>query len=226
MDTNLGMFNNDIYREIITAANITTLLELSSVCKYFNIICNEKCILIDKFYCNNLIISNDDLITIREYVNEYCKLAYSEFMPNCLLTNLLSDCKNENEQYLQKIFTINAANINDVMLFNILPKDICEDFKRIGSSLPTRLEKRDICLSSINDKIKFIFKFSSSTSGGSISVNKWYENFDEIVNFFRKILYYYPDIEINFVDISKVIGESYKTKYWNLYCDQYNDKYF
>lgn len=137
MDINLGIFNLDIYKEIIIKTNITTLIDLSLVCKNFNEICNEKAVLLDKFYSKNLIIIDDDLITIREHVNEYIKLAYSEFMSDCLLTNLLLDSES-------KYFVIDTKKISDEMMLKIFPEKICLGINCAGSSLPPQLEKRNV----------------------------------------------------------------------------------
>lgn len=90
----------------------------------------------------------------------------------------------------------------------------------------TAIRKKKCFLEVVDNTIKFTFKLFSSRCVGSMNIEEPYEKFNEIINFLRKILYHYPDVNIDIIDRDKLTTCNYKIMYFITSQDKYENLYF
>jgi hypothetical protein len=85
MIDNLEAFNFDIYQEIIKRSNVSVIVNLSLVCKNFNVLCVNRQLWISIFDYHNLKIINKKLSTVEQYIREFQKMTKLNFLIHHLL---------------------------------------------------------------------------------------------------------------------------------------------
>jgi hypothetical protein len=187
MNDNLGIFNIDIYQEIIKNANILTIANISSVCKNFNILCSDKQIWEYIFRSKNLKIIDNNIITAGQFINEYRKVSNAKFITNHLLKaiSLFSHCDSEKQIY------INTKTINSEILIKILS----QEFTKIIRMYKNRSFIDEECII-INLHSKYKIEYILTERCGYGSTGRCTSVFADNIDVMRDILYYYPNIKI------------------------------
>jgi hypothetical protein len=75
----------DILRLILLNSKINNIKNLSLVDKTFNNLCNEKTLWLFKFAEKNLQVINNEVVNIKQYLNEYKKVSYATYITDCLV---------------------------------------------------------------------------------------------------------------------------------------------
>ena len=229
----------DIKRSIILLLRINNIKNLSFVDKSFYSLCCEKNLWLDKFEENNLVIIDDDINTLNQYINEYKKVSYATYTSNYLINMIISkQCSRHtgiclfnkyfSDHYLKKLFKDNHPIFTKI-------KDIGKKYVDIFFRIKN-LEKLSVNFDG------HITNDDDNQNDEDIEIDIFNENCDKkcIILLITKILYYYPLITINDINYSLlVISKNEKLdindeqniinkrkEYWEECYSKYEDIYF
>jgi hypothetical protein len=235
------IFNNDVYRLIILSSSVLEFPKLSSVNKYFNVICNDKNTWSTIFNNKGLLIldDNDNINTIKQYIEEYQKMSYASYTANGLYTMMdIFKCSNHS---LDKMCGVQFTNLT--YIHKILKMDIYErlpNFKYFNINIVMGNNGKIYYYTKIAGLMFLdeMFRWGQDAFGG---IEEIYDDKSTVISLITKILYYYPNINIldsNYrrlviKDEEKTIMEqsSYETmnkrkNYWIAYHEKYHDNYY
>jgi hypothetical protein len=179
------IFNNDINRLVALSSNITDFITLSLLNKSFNKICNDKIILLSKFSDKDLFMLNNNIVTIKQYVDEYKKISYATHTATCLY-----DMINKHKLLLFNIiyghqYDCNIEFLDVTFISKIIPPSVYRSF--LYYKLPNLKLYMDI---KDDGRIGYV----SFTEGrGQFLSSHINNNKDDIILLLIKILYYYPN---------------------------------
>ncbi len=106
----------DILRSIIIVSKIISIKFLSSTSKFFYSLCCEKNLWLEKFKEKDLVIIDNDIKSVGQYLNEYRKISYARYTANCLADMIMS---NKYDIYKSKCIFVGIHNhIKDILSDN------------------------------------------------------------------------------------------------------------
>ncbi len=231
---------SDVWRSIILICKISYIKNLSLVDKFFYSLCCEKNLWLEKFKDKNLIIINNNIKNVGEYLNEYRKVSYSTYTSNCLIDMITS----------KKYSTMwNTCWFNPYFLIEDLTKILNKDHLIFNKVEDYSIKKYiDI---SINIKKKELIYYKSCNYKMVDGYNEVikvltenYDNINTIESLITKILYYNQLININDMDCYPIVISKNSTiddlnlniykkdiinrrrKYWDECYSKYEKLYF
>ena len=237
MEPQFDILPSDILRLIILISKINVIKIISSTNKYFYSLCCEKNLWLEKFNEKDLIIINDKIITVGEYLNEYRKISYATYTANCLINMIVCDkyevtagicCFNRyfSDNDLRKIFNKKHPIFTKLKDSN---KKYVDMFLRIK-------EKSLICFDAYKTNNEI------DQNDEDIEIDIFSENYNNtrIISLISKILYYFPlttmnDIGYSLLIISKNMkfDTNYENRfinrrkeYWDQCYPKYEELYF
>jgi hypothetical protein len=227
MTDNLGVFNLDIYQEIIQNSNVSTITRLSMVCKNFDILCSNKQMWKSIFQSKNFYI-DENLTTSGQFISEYRKISYAEFIPEHLINLILSFKNDDFCSIIMKIY-IDIINIDNSKLVKVLPADL--SIKFLDCKSLWNISKINVTLE-LHPTIKIIYDIKGFPKDGigKCSCDGFIScTIDDIKDIIRNLLYYCPDVKLyNFTGSEWIsIYSTNKSKdYWTKCFEDYKMLYF
>lgn len=229
----------DVLRAIILICKIRDIKNLCLITKSFCSLCCEKNLWMEKFREKDLIIINDKINTINQYIEEYKKISYISHTTNYLF-NMVG------ENYLSVPF--HRCWFNPYFLIDDLVNILLKDhpiFEKI--SIYNNIKKYvDITIQIGGEKgmIDYYYHGTADLYGaGIILLSEIYDK-NKIISLITKILYHYPSIiiydaeyrpmiitenmlldNISFDYVNQKIIDKRK-KYWNECYSKYEELYY
>jgi hypothetical protein len=184
----VSIFNDDIYKIIISFSSVSMMKSLSLVNKSFYDICFDKHMWSNIFKDKNLEIWNNDIKNVYDYVKEYDKMSYAKQTSK----EFYYTYKNSHSHFDDRVI-FSGENID--MYYNLRKREI--------NIFPDYVKDYYDILDNINlkiDHINFAFRYDKS-------INRWYTMLtckhinlsnlhiteDDMRMCFLKIIYYISD---------------------------------
>jgi hypothetical protein len=134
----------DIWRSILLKLKVNDIINISLVNKAFHSLSSEKVLWLFKFEEKNLQMINNEVINIKQYLNEYKKVSYASYIANCLFDLIIIERKKYKEANYENLW-IYPFDIK--YLLNILEGNSLELFERINADkVFIFIEIKDECL--------------------------------------------------------------------------------
>ena len=192
----------DVLRSIALLLRIEAIKNLSSINKSFYSLCCERNLWFEKFKENNLIIINNKIITLRQYMDEYRKVSYATYITNCLINmiEIRGFSIDHHVLWFSPFFSFND-------LVNILSKNHLI-FDKIKDDDIRKYIAIDIIVGD-----KGIIGYDSYEQNNDDNednerievLNEKYNDKNIIISLITKILYYHPSININDINYLPIV---------------------
>lgn len=239
----------DILRLILLFSKVNAIRIITSVDKNLYSLCSEKNLWLEKFKEKNLVIINDKIVTVGEYLNEYSKVSYASYTALNLVDMIINNKNNDIENHrcwLNAFFSIDD-------LKNILIEDH-PIFKHLEENDHS---KKYIYINIIVGEVGTVsFNYCEivNNQSGEIKIKQDYNGKRLIISLIYKVLYYHSLIgnininnlpEISIVDaddISIIIPKDFnivyhyhpyykkrmdnRKQYWDECYSKYEELYF
>jgi hypothetical protein len=231
---------SDILRLIILICKINDIKNICFVTVNFYSLCSEKNLWLEKFKEKDLMIINDKINNISQYINEYKKISYATYTANCLYNMVGANFKNYFSVPYYRCWFSPYFSIND--LTNILSKDH-PIFRKI--SIYNSIEKYiAITIQIVSEKGLIDYHYHRTTDENDIGIilSSDYNNKNDIMSLIAKILYHYQSIIIYDIDYYPMIITKNtvlnivpfqvqnridrRKKYWDECYSKYEELYF
>lgn len=242
---------SDVWRLIILICKIQDITNLCSVDKFFCSLCLEKNLWLQKFKQKNLIMINNKIDNVGQYVDEYRKVSYASYIANCLF-DLVKFEKQQFENLYRSFYDRCWIYPFDITyLPKILDKNIFDLIKIEGNGhnkIFMRLEIK-------NKQIKYYTceKYYENFISDTISRNNMnypilvndYDCKNILISIITKVLYYIPFSKItDAYQLTRIFNNQHildwnsgastikgtltgdRIKYWDECCSKYDELYF
>jgi len=188
----------DVWRSIVSICKIRDITNLCSVDKSFYSLCCEKNLWSEKFKEKNLMMINNKINTVSQYINEYRRVSYSVYTTDCLLDMVIYNKHTVCNSicYFSHVFSIDDLKnilINDHPIFTKINED--------------NVSKKHIDIT-IRIGEEGLIYYSSLIDNRCYKIGLLTENYDNIkfiISLINKILYYHPSTILNDMDYLPII---------------------
>ena len=237
MDLPLSSLPLDIFRLILLFSKINVIKIISSTNKSLHLLCSERNLWLERFKEKNLVIIDNHIKSVDQYMNEYKKVSYSSHTASHVVDMIINTMNTHRHLYQSMCFFNKFFSVDDIK--NILENDHC---------LLTKI-KEDNIKGSINISIQIgeegFINYEHCDEFGNIKylLRQKDVNVKYITSIINNIFYYFPLIKLSDVDclpliISKILilednfSKSVKNeicnrrKYWDRCYAKYEELYF
>ena len=203
---------SDVWRLILLICRVRDITNLCSVDKFLYNLCCEKSLWYEKFEEKNLVIVNDKVTSISQYIDEYKKVSHASYTTNCLVNMIMCDkydiqwriCRFGLYFVIDELTKI--LNKNHIVFIKI--KDNLEKYIKISIKIRER--------GTIYYRLHDVNEDDRRTNSG---VNILTETCDKnyTVSLINKILYNYPSINITDDNCIPLVVSKYNLDDYNMW---------
>jgi hypothetical protein len=221
------IFDDDVHRLIILSSSVLEFPKLSLINKYFNVVCHDKNTWSIIFKEKDLVILDDNITTMKKYIEEYQKISYAAYTAKGFYEMMQLSYKGAKEI---NMFGMTFCVNNLIVTSKILSQDIL-------NKVPHNRFNINIVIG--DDSYKIIY---SENMVGLIfednfpdidAITNNYNDKNVLISLLTTILYYYPDkciVDCYCRRLRPVMKNGNlidkRTEYWKHYYSHYHNIYF